>query len=96
MGSILVGTPLMVITMLGMRAAQRLGGDREVQLMGAMTASYALGQIAGPPLATHPIDSAGSFGASFGLAAASLFAGAVLYTALYGLERKWRFWPASA
>jgi len=52
-----------------------------------MTASYALGQIAGPPLATHLIDSAGGFGASLGLAAGSLFAGAILYLALCGLER---------
>src|SRR3546814_11758169 len=63
-GSILLGVPFTAITLFGMREARRLGGAKGVQLMAAMTACYALGQILGPPLATHLVDRTGGFNAS--------------------------------
>src|SRR3546814_17585287 len=44
-GSILLGVPFTAITLFGMREARRLGGAKGGQLMAAMTACYALGQI---------------------------------------------------
>lgn len=44
--AVLVGGSFMVVTMAGMQEARRIGGG--ATLMAAMTASFALGQIAGP------------------------------------------------
>jgi MFS family permease len=88
LGTILLGLPFTVITLLGMREARRLGGSKGVQMMGASTASYALGQIAGPPLATSLVALTGSFNASLGVATAVLFAGALLYIVLFAAERQ--------
>lgn len=89
-GSILLGVPFTIITLYGMREARRLGGTRGVQLMAAMTACYALGQIIGPPLATHLVTLTGGFNAALGVAAFILFAGAMLYIALYLQEGRVR------
>jgi MFS family permease len=89
-GSILLGVPFTIITLYGMREARRLGGARGVQLMAAMTACYALGQIIGPPLATHLVALTGGFNAALGVAAFILFAGAMLYIALYLRENRVR------
>jgi len=88
LGSILLGLPFTAITLFGMREAGRLGGAKGVQLMAAMTACYALGQIVGPPLATHLVSYTGGFGASLGVAAVILFLGAALYMTLFVLERR--------
>ncbi|NGM88292.1 YbfB/YjiJ family MFS transporter [Parapusillimonas sp. SGNA-6] len=45
-----VGATLMTITMLGMQEAQAVGGARARKLIGAMTASFAAGQLVGPLL----------------------------------------------
>jgi len=62
-----------------MREARRLRPEHTSSLMGLMTASYGLGQIAGPPLATQLVHQTGSFTASLSIAAAALLLGAVFY-----------------
>jgi len=46
--ALLVGGTFMVNTMAGMQEARRLHGERATALMAAMTAAFALGQVAGP------------------------------------------------
>jgi MFS family permease len=43
-----VGGSFMVITMAGIKEAMRLGGAHAARAVGVMTASFGLGQIAGP------------------------------------------------
>nr|WP_323120942.1 YbfB/YjiJ family MFS transporter [Burkholderia alba] len=75
LGSILIGLPFTAITLFAMREARRLHGERAAGLMGYATASYGIGQIAGPliaaPLAAH----SGSFAPALWLAVASLMIG---------------------
>lgn len=79
LSSILLGLPFTAITLFAMREARRLRPEHSSSLMGLMTASYGLGQIAGPPLATQLVHQTGSFAASLSIAAAALLLGAVLY-----------------
>src|SRR5450830_1439746 len=79
LGSILLGLPFTAITLFAMREARRLRSDHAAGLMGLMTASYGIGQIAGPPLATRLVHATGSFTPSLCIAAATLLAGAALY-----------------
>lgn len=79
LGSILLGLPFTAITLFAMREARRLRSDHAAGLMGLMTASYGIGQIAGPPLATRLVHATGSFTPSLCIAAAALLAGAALY-----------------
>jgi predicted MFS family arabinose efflux permease len=46
--AVCVGGTFMVVTMAGMEEARRLGGTSAPRLMAAMTAAFALGQLAGP------------------------------------------------
>ncbi|EJN07322.1 YbfB/YjiJ family MFS transporter [Herbaspirillum sp. YR522] len=78
LGCLLLGLPFTAITLFGMREARRLRGVHASKLMGAMTAAYGIGQIAGPPLATA-LARGGSFTPSLLVAALSLVAGAALY-----------------
>jgi len=78
LGCLLLGLPFTAITLFGMREARRLRGIHASKLMGAMTAAYGIGQIAGPPLATT-LAKGGSFTPSLIVAALSLMAGAGLY-----------------
>jgi MFS family permease len=78
LGCLLLGLPFTAITLFGMREARRLRGIHASKLMGAMTAAYGIGQIAGPPLATA-LATGGSFTPSLMVAALSLVAGAGLY-----------------
>ncbi|GAA5239739.1 hypothetical protein BMMON2_25610 [Burkholderia mallei] len=75
LGSALVGLPFTAITLFAMREARRLRGERAAGLMGYATASYGVGQIAGPlaaaPFAAH----AGSFSPALWLAATMLAVG---------------------
>ncbi|WP_034295553.1 YbfB/YjiJ family MFS transporter [Herbaspirillum sp. RV1423] len=79
LGSILLGLPFTAITLFAMREARRLRSRHAAGLMGLMTASYGIGQIAGPPLATRLVHASGSFTPSLSIAAAALLTGAVLY-----------------
>jgi len=79
LGSILLGLPFTAITLFGMREARRLRSDHAAALMGLMTASYGIGQIVGPPLATSLVHLTGSFTPSLCIAAIALLTGAALY-----------------
>jgi len=79
LSSILVGLPFTALVSFAMREARRLWGLRASKLIGLMTAAYALGQIAGPPLATMLVARTGGFAASLGVAAGALLLGALIY-----------------
>ena len=79
LGSIFLGIPFTAITLFAMREARRLRSEHAAGLMGLMTASYGIGQIVGPPLATRLVHETGSFTPSLSIDAAALTAGAVLY-----------------
>ncbi|HVL10071.1 MAG TPA: YbfB/YjiJ family MFS transporter [Burkholderiaceae bacterium] len=77
--SILLGMPFTVITLFAMREAHTLAGPSAPRLMGLMTATYGLGQIVGPPLATELVGRTGSFTPSLLVATTALLAGAALF-----------------
>lgn len=79
LSSLLVGLPFTALVSFAMREARRLWGTNASKLIGLMTAAYAIGQIAGPPLATSLVARTGGFGASLGVAAAALLVGALIY-----------------
>lgn len=76
LSSLLVGLPFTALVSFLMREARRLWGAAAPKLIGLMTAAYALGQIAGPPLATTLVARTGGFAASLATAAAALMVGA--------------------
>ncbi|KWE92208.1 MFS transporter [Burkholderia ubonensis] len=76
LGSVLLGLPFTAITLFAMREARRLHGERAAGLMGYATASYGVGQIAGPLVAAPLVAQSGSFTPVLWIAATSLVAGA--------------------
>jgi predicted MFS family arabinose efflux permease len=90
LSSILVGLPFTALVSFAMREARRLWGLRASKLIGLMTAAYALGQIAGPPLATTLVARTGGFAASLAVAAGALLLGALIYLWM------WRTLPVGA
>jgi len=87
LGSILLGLPFTAITLFAMRDARRLRGDQARSLMGLLTATYGIGQIIGPPLATRLVQGSGSFTSSLCVAAFALVAGAALLGQMYRESR---------
>lgn len=85
-GSLLLGLPFTAITFFAMQEVRRLRPLNAPSTMGLLTAAYGLGQIAGPPLVALLLTQSASAGQGFALAletaAASLFAGALMYAAL--------------
>ncbi|WP_431822074.1 YbfB/YjiJ family MFS transporter [Burkholderia sp. F1] len=81
-GSALLGLPFTAITLFAMREARRLHGERAAGLMGYATASYGIGQIAGPLVAAPLVARYGSFTPALWLAAAALLAGAAGFAAI--------------
>ncbi|CAB3763708.1 MFS transporter [Burkholderia sp. MSh2] len=81
-GSALLGLPFTAITLFAMREARRLHGERAAGLMGYATASYGVGQIAGPLVAAPLVARYGSFTPALWVAAAALLAGAAGFAAL--------------
>jgi len=77
--SLLAGLPFTALVAFAMREARRLWGPQAPRLMGLMTASYGLGQIAGPPLATALVARTGGFAASLTCAALGLLLGAGMF-----------------
>jgi MFS family permease len=71
-----VGGTFMVVTMAGMQEARRVAGTRARGLMAAMTAAFALGQIAGPLLVSGLADLRGGFSVALAFAAVLLAASA--------------------
>ncbi len=91
LSSLLAGLPFTALVAFAMREARRLWGPHAPRLMGLMTASYGLGQIAGPPLATALVARTGGFASSLACAAASLLAGALVFA---WMRRAWPLAPA--
>jgi hypothetical protein len=56
--------------------------------MGLLTATYGVGQIIGPPLATRLVQGSGNFSSSLATAALALLAGAALLGAMYRYRGK--------
>ncbi|SAK80947.1 MFS transporter [Caballeronia temeraria] len=86
-GSLLLGLPFTAITLFAMREARRLRGEAAAGLMGYATASYGLGQIAGPLVAAPIAAHTGSFSIALWIAVAALGFGAAGLTWL-GLRAK--------
>lgn len=84
--SLLAGLPFTALVAFAMREARRLWGPQAPRLMGLMTASYGLGQIVGPPLATALVARSGGFASSLACASAALLAGAVMFA---WMRRAW-------
>ena len=67
-----VGGTFIVITQVGLQEARRVAGPRARALIAAMTAAFALGQIAGPLAAAYGVRATGGFAAALVLAATLL------------------------
>ncbi|KVN75710.1 YbfB/YjiJ family MFS transporter [Burkholderia ubonensis] len=89
LGSVLLGLPFTAITLFAMREARRLHGERAAGLMGYATASYGVGQIAGPLVAAPLVAQSGSFTPVLWIAAASLVAGAAGFAMRASRGRRW-------
>jgi len=70
--ALLVGGTFMVATMTGIQEAHAVAGKSATPLIGAMTAAFALGQIAGPLAASAAVRLTGSFSAALAAASALL------------------------
>lgn len=86
LGSLLLGLPFTAITLFAMQEARRLSPHNASALIGLLTASYGLGQIAGPPvvawLLRHSGTAAKGFAWSLQTAAAALVLGLIVYAGL--------------
>lgn len=74
LSALAVGGTFLVVTVAAMQEARRAAPDAAASLMAAMTAVFALGQIAGPVVAGALVERQGSFAAA--LVAAALLLGA--------------------
>ena len=85
-GSLLLGLPFTAITFFAMQEVRRLRPVTAASFMGLLTATYGIGQILGPPLASMLLKRTGSQAAGFTLsleiAALALLAGAALYAVM--------------
>lgn len=82
LSALLVGSTFVVITMAGMQEARLVAGAHAQRLMAAMTAAFALAQVAGPLFASVLLGADGSF------STALLFAGALLAASGAALMRR--------
>ena len=71
-----VGGTFMVITMAGIQEARRVAGDQARAVIGAMTAAFAMGQIAGPLLVAALVRIPGGFSWALALSAIPLLVAA--------------------
>jgi predicted MFS family arabinose efflux permease len=76
--ALVLGGTFMGLTALGFMAARALSADNTHRALGRMTASFGIGQMAGPTLAGYLSEQSGSFRSASLLAAASLIAAAAL------------------
>ena len=79
LAALLVGGTFLVITMVGMQEARRVGGARATGLMAAATSAFALGQIAGPMTVSVLVGAGGD------VSAALVIAGVALLVSAYAL-----------
>lgn len=90
LSALLVGSTFVVITMAGMQEARLVAGTHAQRLMAAMTAAFALAQVAGPLFASALL------GADGGFSTALLFTGALLAASGAALVRRARDRAASS
>lgn len=84
LSALMVGSTFVVITMAGMQEARFVAGAHAQRLMAAMTAAFALAQVAGPPVAGALLGADDSFTVPLLLASALLIAsGAALLPRAY-------------
>lgn len=83
LGSLLLGLPFTAITLFALQEARRLRPAGASGFIGLLTASYGLGQIAGPPMVAALLarvgDAARGFTLSLQIAASALVAGLLMY-----------------
>ncbi|HTS54086.1 MAG TPA: YbfB/YjiJ family MFS transporter [Burkholderiales bacterium] len=79
--AVFVGGTFMVTTMVAIREAREVAGPHAIGLIAAMTAAFAVGQIAGPIGASYLVGSSGSF------SGALLIASFLLALSAYALGR---------
>jgi len=77
-----VGGTVMVNTMTGIQEARRIAGVHARPLIGAMTAAFAIGQIAGPLLVAGLVHVPGGFSWALAIAALPLLGAAYLLSTL--------------
>ena len=77
LAALLVGGTFMVITMAGLQEARAVGGAQAPQLMAAMTAAFAAGQVAGPLVVAVLAGRPHGFALALAVAAIALVASAV-------------------
>ena len=80
LAALLVGGTFMVITMVGMQEARGVAGARATGLMAAMTAAFAVGQIAGPISVSLVVGAGGSVAAALVIACVFLVVSAYALT----------------
>ncbi len=78
LAALCVGSPFVVVTMVGLQDARSVAGAQAPRLMAAMTAAFALGQIVGPLAVTFLVGADGGFTGALLFASAMLVAGALL------------------
>jgi MFS family permease len=78
LSALLVGGTFMVITMASMQEARAVGGRNATGLIAAMTAAFALGQIAGPISVSYTAGAGGDFSPVLLAASFILVAGALV------------------
>jgi hypothetical protein len=90
LGSLLLGLPFTAITLFAMQEVRRVRPTDASVFIGLLTASYGLGQIAGPALVAWVLARSDTpqtgFDASLQVAAAALLAGAALYAVLVRVQ----------
>jgi predicted MFS family arabinose efflux permease len=72
-----VGGTFMVVVMVALREARDVGGAHATSLMGAITASFALGQIVGPLSVSYLVNATGGFSAALLVASGLLVVSAI-------------------
>lgn len=84
LGSVLLGLPFTAISLFAMQEARRVQPQAAAAYMGALTAAYGLGQIAGPALVAGILQRTPNVTAGFALALQIAAAALLLGIALFG------------
>ncbi|MBU2410450.1 MAG: YbfB/YjiJ family MFS transporter, partial [Gammaproteobacteria bacterium] len=90
LGSVLLGMPFTAITLFAVREARRLRGNASAGLIGYATASYGVGQIAGPLFAAPLAQRSGSFAVPLLAAGAVLGFGGLMFALVWWRARQAR------
>jgi predicted MFS family arabinose efflux permease len=78
LAALCVGSPFVVVTMVGMQEARAVAGPQAPRLMAAMTAAFAAGQVLGPLSVSFLLGAVGGFDGMLLFAAGVMVAGAAL------------------